>query len=179
MKSVFLRLGVSIGGCALVLVGYVAGYGIVVEKSEVAADLGRQIDAINATTIQAISDRAALEEISKEEVFIQNFFVSEEDIATFIDDLELRGRNQGAVVTVSSIVKGGASAPATLGITLTVKGTFDAVMRTVGSIEYAPYNLSVSSLVIAQDEEKSWHADLKMTVGSVPTHPVATNPQQR
>lgn len=179
MKSALSRLGIAGTVCVLSLAGYVLSYGVVVSKSEMAAELDRKIEAINTNTSQAISDRAALEELSKEEVFVQDLFVSEEDVAAFVDGLELQGRNQGTTVTVSSISKGGANAPDTLGLSLTVKGTFDSVMRTVGVIEYAPYNLSVSSLVIARDEEKRWHADIKMTVGSVPSRAASVGPQER
>lgn len=78
-------------------------------------------------------------------------------------------------MSVLSVSTSGTVAQPTLAFTLTVKGTFDAVMRTVGSIEYAPYDLSITALTIAQDDKNSWHADLKLSVGSVSAARAATS----
>jgi hypothetical protein len=43
-------------------------------------------------------------------------------------------------------------------------------MRTIGIIEYAPYDLLLSDLSVGQDDENEWHADLKILVGSVKTN---------
>ena len=93
-------------------------------------------------------------------------------MVAFIDTLEGRGRSLGATVNVLSVSTGGDSAHPTLELTLSIKGSFDAVMRTVGSIEYAPYAISISSLLVGKDVKESWMANLKMRVASVPSEGV-------
>ena len=98
-------------------------------------------------------------------------------MVAFINDLEARGRVQGVAVNVLSVSAGGETKQPTLTLVLTVQGTFDAVMRTVGAIEYAPYALSISGLSLGQDGKDikdSWRADLKLRVGSLSAN--ATTP---
>jgi hypothetical protein len=67
---------------------------------------------------------------------------------------------------VLSVAASHTAAHPSLELTLTVTGTFDAVMRTVGAIEYAPYDLSITGLDLGQTDKNAWHADVTLLVGS-------------
>lgn len=168
MKSPLFRLIVALIVCAATLVGYGAWYAIIAEKSTTVANLENQI----ATTIEAsnriASVRATLDKITGDEVVVQGYFVPEAGVVAFINNLEARGHSVGSTtVSVLSVTTGGTPVQPTLVLTLTINGSFDAVMRTVGTIEYAPYALSISELSLRQNSKNSWVADLKLSVGSL------------
>ena len=153
--------------CSAVLAGYGVWYAAIASKSAAVAHLQNQIDTTNENASRATSARAALAEIADDEATVQNYFIPETGVVVFINDLETRGRSQGAAINVLSVSTSGTSIQPTLTLSLTIGGTFDAVMRTVGMIEYAPYNISIITISLTH-EATVWRASLNMIVGSVP-----------
>lgn len=150
------------------LSGYGFLYSVIADKSVVVADLQNQIVTRTETAARIASARLALAEIADDESTVQSYFVPETGAVSFINDLETHARAQTATLKVLSVsVNAVAKRPALI-LALTITGTFDAVMRTVGAIEYAPYDLSLSKLSLGKDEKNLWHADLELIVGSVP-----------
>jgi len=147
---------------------YATWYFAVSRKSGEVVGLQDKITAASESLGRIASARSALTKISDDEKEIQSYFVSESGIVTFIAGLEARGLAEGAAVSVLSVSKGDSNKLPTLLLTLTIKGKFDAVMRTIGTIEYAPYDISISTLTVGHDSADSWKADLGVTVGSVP-----------
>lgn len=176
MRSPLTQLILAFLVCAAALVGYGIWYAAIANQSIAASALQSQIDVKTATISQMASTRAALAEIAGDESVVQGYFVPETGVVTFIDGLESRGRSLGANVGVLSVSTGGAPARPVLLFSLSITGTFDAVMRTVGAIEYAPYDISVSALTLEQSDKNSWHADLKLLVGSVVAGAATTTP---
>lgn len=174
MKTPFSHIIVAVGVCLIALIGYGVWYAVISEKSTTVADLQSRIDAKTETVNRIAATRATFVGVTSDEAMVQGYFVSEAGIVAFIDALERREKTLGTTVGVLSVSTSGTAAQPSLTLSLTVKGTFDAVMRTVGSIEYAPYDLSISAVSIVQDAENSWHADLKLLVGSLPTVRAAT-----
>ncbi|MFZ2500944.1 MAG: hypothetical protein WAW90_03095 [Minisyncoccia bacterium] len=168
MRSPFIHFLIALAIGVLVLIGYGACYSGVSNKSKEVADLESQIDAATKNVSRIVSARSALAEIAIDEERMHKYFVPEADIATFINVLQARGIAQKTVVSVLSVSMGGSPAQPSLLLTLTVQGTFDAVMRTVGSIEYAPYAISISALSLEKSAKDSWQANLKIIVGAMP-----------
>jgi Tfp pilus assembly protein PilO len=154
---------------ALVVVG-----GVVVwyrDISYTSAELASIETKLRTETGQAASapvNGTSLEALAEDEAFVQRYFISDENIPAFINDLEARGRTRGASVTILSVSKAGAGLEAALALSLTVKGTFAQVMQTIGAIEYAPYALTISSVALVREAKGTWKADLKLSVGSPP-----------
>lgn len=176
MKSSFSHLILAFFIGSIVSSGYVMWYLAISNKSNEGVNLQEQIVVSKENANRIAAARAALAQISGDEAKVQSYFVSEKNIASFINVLEQDGLAQKAVLKVLSVSKGDSSSQSTLIFALSVKGTFDAVMRTVGAIEYAPYAVSVSSLSIAQDVKNSWYANITLTVGSTSSGAV-TNTQ--
>jgi len=177
MKSPFTHLLIVSFFCAAALAGYGFWYAAVAQKSSAVADLQGQINAKTETVSRIASTRTALSEIANDEAVVQGYFVPETGVVAFINSLEGLGRAQGSDVSVLSVsTDAGATERPMLAFSISVKGTFDAVMRTVGAIEYAPYDLSIAALSVGQDAKGSWHADLKLLVGSVPTGIATSTP---
>lgn len=167
MKSPSIHFILALIICLATAAGYGVWYTIVSNKSNDVANLQNQITTESDTISRIASARVALAEIAGDEKAIQGYFVSETDVVAFINDLEQRGLAEKATVSVLSVSAGGPPARPTLLVALTIKGTFDSVMRAVGVIEYAPYAISISSLSVGEDAANAWHADVNLTVGSV------------
>lgn len=169
MKSYFLHLGITLIIGIVVLIGYGFWYAAISQKSSVVAGLQDQISTKTETMKRIASARAALAEISGAQATLRNYFVPETGVVSFIDGLEVHGKSLGTTLSVLSVSSGDTNQQPTLTFALTIKGTFDAVMRTVGVIEYAPYDLSISQFSLVQDGKNNWHADLNLLVGSLGT----------
>ena len=175
MKSTLSQLVVVLVAGVIATVGYGLWYSAISTKSAAVENLQHTIDIKTETVNRIATARATLAGAADDVSVVQGYFVPETSIVAFIDSLEVRGKTLGAVVKVLSVSTTGTTAQPTLSLALSVAGTFDAVMRTVGSIEYAPYALSTSALSVSRDAEDSWHANLKILVGSLPvTHTTTT-----
>ncbi|MCX6788012.1 MAG: hypothetical protein NT108_02510 [Candidatus Kaiserbacteria bacterium] len=168
MRSSFLHLIFALGICAVVLIGYGFWYATIADMSASATVLQGQIDAKTQAVSRMATTRAALAEISDDEKVLQSYFVPETGVVAFIDTLEGYGRAVGSTtVEVLSVSTGGALVRPTLTFSLSITGSFDAVMRTVGAIEYAPYAISIADLSVGQNAKNNWHADLELLVASI------------
>jgi hypothetical protein len=168
MKSPTIHFFGALAVLALVSSGYGVWYSVVSHKSQYVANVQQQIDDANKNVSRIASARAALAEIANDEAQVKSYFVPESGVVAFITTLERLGTAQNSRVSVLSVSTAGSTAQPILVLSLSIKGTFDAVMRTVGAIEYAPYDLSVSRLSVGQDDKNLWHADLSLSVGSAP-----------
>lgn len=176
MKSPLIHILLACFVCIATIVGYGFWYAVIGAKSTAVANLESQIVTKTETASRIASARASLAEIAGDEASMQSYFVPETGVVAFINNLEAQGHTQGVTISVLSVSTSGAGAQSTLTFTLTIKGTFDAVMRTIGAIEYAPYDLSISTLSLGWDDKDSWHADLNLLVGSVPAGVATSTP---
>ena len=167
MKSSIAQFGISLLLLALAVLGYGAWYASVAAKSAQAADLQNQIDTQSATAMRVSSARAALAQIASSEAAVNGYFVPESDVVSFIDHLQALGSALSASVNVLSVSAGTTGAHPSLAVSLAVKGSFDAVIRTVGAIEFSPADLSITTLSVEQNAG-SWTANLNLIIGSTP-----------
>ena len=158
------------------IAGYSAGYVALSQKSIDVADLQSKITAVSNTINRTTSAHTTIAKVSADEADIKGYFVSEAQIASLVSDFEARGLAQKASVTVTSVSADTQSSRPAYLIGLTVQGTFDAVARTIGAIEYAPYDLSLKSLVFEHDLKGAWHASLSLLVGSISSEIPAHTP---
>jgi hypothetical protein len=166
MRSPFLHLIVWALVSSAALSGYGYWYAVIAHKSAAVAELQNRIDEKTEAASRIAAARATLAEIAGDEASVENYFVPETGVVPFIDDLEERAQALSAslkVVSVSAVPK-----QPIIVFSLAIEGSFDAIMRTMGAIEYAPYDLSVSKLSISENGKGLWHADLELSVGSVP-----------
>lgn len=147
-------------------VAYGAAYSAVSAKSDEVAGLQDQINMRTATVNRLTTARATLAQLSTDETSVQNYFVPQSGIVSFIDGLEATGRTLGTNVQVQSVSTNGTPVRPTLDLSLAIDGTFDAVMRTVGAIEYAPYAITLTRLSVGALDKGSWEAQMELLVGS-------------
>ena len=167
MKSHLIHLVIWLIIVLLAFVGYGFFYAVISQKSAEVAGLQEKILAKTEAVSRITSAREALSEIAGDESLVQGYFVPENGVVAFIDVLQKKSRAQGSTMNILSVSQGEESMSPTLVFSLSIDGKFDAVMRTVGVIEYAPYAISVAELSLAQTEKGEWRADMKIAVGSV------------
>lgn len=167
MRTPFTHLSIALSVLVAVFVGQWFWYSIVAEKSSAVAALQSQINEKSEAASRVASSRAELAKIADDEIAVKSYFVSENDIVAFIDGLQENGLSQKTIVKVLSVSAGGTNTRPTLSLSVTVTGAFDAVMRTIGSIEYSPYDLSISKLSVMKSDKKTWSANLELIVGSI------------
>ncbi|MCX6786259.1 MAG: hypothetical protein NTU85_00310 [Candidatus Kaiserbacteria bacterium] len=176
MKSPLSHFIVACVAIIVAISGYCILYSIVASASASVAVLQSQIEAKTETAGRIASARAAISEIAVDEATVQNYFVPETGVVAFINGLEAQGKSQGTTVNVLSVSSGTTGTRPTLVLSLIIKGPFDAIMRTIGAIEYAPYDLSISGLSLGQDAKNDWHADLGLVVGAVGSTTIIKTP---
>ncbi len=176
MKSPFFHLIIWTAICVTSLVGYVFWYTAVANKSVAVADLQDQINAKTDASMRIAAARSALAEIAGDESLVQSYFVPETGVVSFIDNLETLAQTQAASLKVLSVSTGGTTSNPVFLFTVSIDGTFDSVMRTIGAIEYAPYDISVTGLSVEKFGKDAWHADLKLIIGSMPASEATSTP---
>jgi hypothetical protein len=176
MKSPLIHLMIMGILSVAAVTGYSFWYTMVSNKSNEVVDLQNQIVTATETMNHIASARTMLAEISGDEAKMQSYFIREADIPAFNDYLESLGRPENATVSIISVAPGGSSAQPTFLITLTIGGAFDAVMTTVGAMEYAPYDISLSALSVTQSGKDNWQASVSLIASSMPTATASTTP---
>jgi hypothetical protein len=149
---------------------YVALRSLVASASARVVEINKETDAKNAQAEHLASVRERLLELSGVEQQVHAYFVADTAVVPFINELQARGSAVGAAVEISSVAASPTdkSGHSTLKIALSAGGPFDAVMRALGSIEYAPYDITLVNLSLIGDSAKSaWGANATFTVGSV------------
>jgi hypothetical protein len=174
MRPPLSTLVLSLGMLVLALFGCGILKSAVSNKSAEVATLEHEIEVQNTNASRIASARAALAALAGDEDAVRGYFVPQTGVVAFIDDLQSRGQALGTQITIDSVSADAEKAVITL--SATIEGPFDAVMRTVGSIEYAPYDVSVTELSVMFGGKDVWTAHLMLSVGSVPGTPASTTP---
>ncbi|MGB4076836.1 MAG: hypothetical protein WBK28_04005 [Minisyncoccia bacterium] len=110
------------------------------------------------------SARAQIEELTTEEAFVRSYFVPEEDIVLFLEHLEEIGTGDNAEVSVASVT--GSAKEGHISVSLSVEGTFNAVLKTIGHIEHGSYAVTTESLTFESEGEGRWRAVGVFLVGT-------------
>ncbi|KND51180.1 MAG: hypothetical protein ABA06_02610 [Parcubacteria bacterium C7867-001] len=149
--------------------GYFFWYRSVIGLSERAATLTQSVSEKNDEVARIAVARAAFASVVSNEDAINSYFVSQTGIVAFLEELQAKGKPFGASVDVVSVSADNATKPPHLTIALKIDGSFDAVMRTVGALEYAPRDLVVNDLTLTSsmgEKGTTWTATGAITVGT-------------
>ena len=169
-KLTFIQLLLSI----LLFVGLVATYGfwyrLVGVESVEAARLSTEIDAKSLESSRIASAKTALATLDAQESGVGQYFVETKEIVPFLESLESTGKALGAAVTVASVSADTNGAHPHLTLSLKIAGSFDSVLRTLGAIEYGPYDSELLSLTFDTPRQEgttgSWTATATFSIGT-------------
>lgn len=162
-----LVVALAVFGSALGAYGF--WYSLVGKSSVEAAALSEEIRTKSKDSARVAAAKVALESLAEDETAMRAYLVREQDIVPFLGTLEDTGASLGAnveVVSVSAEPKGERSQ---LQLSLKITGSFDAVLRTLGAIEYGPYDSAIQSVTfdtVPTEGSSSWTAAATFTLGT-------------
>jgi hypothetical protein len=155
---------------------YAYWYHMLAEANAKVADLSAQIAAAEAAQISSQNAAAELADLKGAQSDIEGYFVVSDNVVGFLEALQSLGRSLGTTVTVASVNAVQSPRPH-IDLSLTASGSFAAVMRTVGAIEYSPYDITVNTLNLSttnSDDASHWTAAFTLSVGTaLPVHKTA------
>lgn len=166
-----LILGASIG---LLVLSTLAGQSTAKKATELASD----IQTKRTETARVAEAGKALPALIAAEETLRTYFVRTDDIVPFLSQLEKQGGAQGAVVEVLSVDSNASSADHRISLSLKITGSYDAVVRTLGVIEYGPYDIVLTNVTLdtlrAPDGKSSgeWTAAAVFSLGTQAIDPV-------
>lgn len=171
MHSPFRHLLVACSALGLVLVAYTFWYGAVGSVSAHAAALANEIAMKSENTTRIAAAKTTLASLAVDEQAVHGYFVSAGDIVPFLEHLESTGRALGAKIEVVSVGAEPATPREHLRLSLKLSGSFDAVLRSLGAIEYAPYDVTLTTLTLdtippAGGGRAVWNAAAVFSVGT-------------
>ncbi len=149
---------------------YGGGYYLLNRQEAKAEELGTEIGKKNLELAKAARAHAALASLSADEETLDQYSIRKADVVPFLESIQGVGRPLGSKVDVLSVgdVQDGKHARIALSISIT--GSFDAVVRTLGAIEYGPYdgvitNLSLDTATNDPKGTPQWTAAAVYSVG--------------
>ncbi len=154
----------------------VVGTSIVLVSTEKEADrLAAQIEEKQAEMLRVAAAKAALPLLVEAEGKLAKHSLQTSDIVPFLEELERLGRVQGADVEVLSVTGGQGNPAQRFSLSLKVSGSYDAVARTIGRIEYGPYDTQLTTLTIDSgfaegSKNRTWTAAAVFSIGASATN---------
>ena len=108
---------------------------------------------------------------------IRQYILGKEDVEPFLETLQSGGRSLGTKIEVLSVSDAPIAGHPRIALSITITGTFDAVMRTLGSIEYGPYDGVLTNLTLdtSGSDIKGASTWTAASVFSLGVRPVATS----
>lgn len=152
---------------AVLLLASIAGYAfwyMTVESVRASVtEAVTDIDAKKAEVARIQEARSALQTLSQNEERIKAYFISKDDVGSFLEMVSGVGDELGAHIEIVSVTEESTATPhPRVSLSLSVEGTFDAVMRTIGALEYGPYDVEVRNLSLSKggtaETSETWTA---------------------
>jgi hypothetical protein len=112
--------------------------------------------------------------LASDEEMLRAYFVSAEGIVPFFEELERSGEVLGSVVEVASVT-GASEAGGRLTLSIRITGSFESVMKTLGSIEYGARDVRIESLTLdtvkSEEGSEPWVAAAVFSVATIEEKP--------
>lgn len=160
----------------LLFAGIVTAYGlwyrVVGKTSAHAAQLSVDIETKTQDSARVAAAKVALSELAADESGVHQYLVPTNDVVPFLEGLEQTGRQLGAEVEVASVSAESKTSRPHLTLSLKITGSFDSVLRTLGAIEYGPYDSALGTVTfdtprVGDSTAPSvWTATATFTIGT-------------
>ena len=142
-------------------------------------DLQKQIGDKKYEIQKADQARTAAASLDSNEATVKSFMVKKDSIVSFIESLQSTGKGLGSGVQVVSVTDDKANGHPRISLSLLITGSFDSVMRTVGTLENSPYDATLTNLTLDSGTPtpkgvQQWSAATTLSVGVDPTPSVPT-----
>jgi len=164
-KKTSLILGVSILMVLLVVGVYLYFLRVIRNKTEHSSSVANTLASqkIEKESVDALVKK--FEEIENTRIKVNSYFVDPSKIEVFVEYLENLGTTNGVTLSVEKVeVAKDKSNNILVGVK--ILGTFANVMKTIGLIENAPYQIHITSSFINKNIEAPGDANSKPVVSS-------------
>lgn len=157
---------------AIILVVTIVAYGLwyvaVDTANAQARTLAGEIRTKGQDAERIAEAKAALTALAVNESSVAQHFVSANDVVPFLSSLESTGKALGAKVDVVSVGAdtSGKDKFGHINLALHINGSFNAVVRTLGAFEYAPYDITLTNLTLDTTGAPDWSAAVSLSVGT-------------
>jgi len=131
-----------------------------------------EVAHIEQEDVAVTNAEETLAALAEDETSLEAYFVSPDGIVSFLEELERSGKDLGSTVEVISVSP--IASDERITIALRIIGSFTAVMRTLGSIEYGPYDARTIGTVLdtrPSDNTSEWTAAVTFSVATLPETP--------
>lgn len=166
MNRVLTHLVIALVFLALSIAAYVFAF-LAIEKTR------DQIAEVSGKTVALVEDQERIKEaqgalaaLSQNESRITGYFLNEKEIVSFLEEVESAGEALGADVTVVAVNNERNATPPRVSVALRITGSFDAVMRTIGVIEYQSYDGIITTITMDDQGSGVWGASITYSVGT-------------
>lgn len=164
MSRSLIHLFVAFGVLAGAIGIYAFWFYQVEEEAAASLALQAQIDATIESAVIAEETGDALAALADDEAVIEGYRIKLDEIVVFLERIEGTGRALGSSVEVVAVADKPGS-DGRIALTVRIMGSFDAVMRTMGAIEYGPYDIRVENLTLdTPTESGAWTAAVALSV---------------
>lgn len=164
-----IQLGIAVLLLATVGAAYAFWYRAVDSASKEAVALAQSLRDKASDAARTQAAKAALGSLAEDEAVLRGYLVREDDVVPFLNGIERSGAALGSLVEVVSVTTDEREARRRIVLSLKITGTFDAVLRTLGSIEYGPYDSRVQSVTLdTAVGEGTWTAAATFAIGMQP-----------
>lgn len=175
-RTAVVQLAIALAILAGMLGAYGFWYASVGKSSVEAASLSEEIRTKTQESAKVAAAKVALESLSEDEAAMRAYLVREQDIVPFLGTLEATGASLGSNVEVVSVSAEDGAAHSQITLSLKITGPFDAVLRTLGAIEYGAYDSAIESVTFDTAPQEagassSWTAAATFTLGTQPETP--------
>lgn len=167
-RTPLVDLGIALALLVVALGGYWLGYRHEETLRTESLALAGTLAEREAEAARVAAAAAALGPLAADEEAMRAYLVRTDEIVPFLEELEATGAATGATVEVVSVADAPEGERPYLQLALAVTGSFDAVLRALGAIEYGPYDSRIQTLTISGGEEGGWTASATLRFGTVP-----------
>ncbi|MDB5189145.1 MAG: hypothetical protein JWL82_102 [Parcubacteria group bacterium] len=162
---------------------YGLGYYRLAALNEKTKTLANEIGSKTFELARLARAHTALNSLSADEGTLTQYAIGKEEVVPFLGALQAVGKPLGATVEVLSVSDEKSGTHGRISLSLAIAGSFDAVMRTLGAIEYGAYDGVITNLSLDTGTSDAkvatggaWTAAAVFSVGtrsasSTPTHP--------
>jgi hypothetical protein len=156
-------------------------YTVVTDESTQVTTLAGEIQAKTNDSTRTAAAKSELAALSTDQASIEHYFVSTNDVVPYLEQLQTTGKYLGSNLQIVSVSAAPGTPYGKLSLALSIQGSFNSVLRTLGSVEYGPYDTSISTLALsvpqstAASSSPQWTANAQFTVGTEVSAPITAS----
>lgn len=180
-RTPLIHLGLALG-TLLMVVGGTVGMSVFTNNIEAKSlALHQEIVEKEQEAERVARAQETLPELALSEAMMSTYILNTADIVPFLEQLEKQGKAQGTVIEVVSVQANKTTTAQRIQLSLKISGTFDAVMRTFGTLEYGPRDIEVHTVTLDGGTDEAgkiatWTAVTALSIGAVSEAPKAKQP---